>query len=249
MKPYFIVLARTSENVEGKIEELESYAFPYKIICGEKMDRENVTYREPKGKWDAVNYSRKVVPEETDVVVFNDVDTGIRNFQSALDRVKDGSDLVYTKVEVSEGPQVKFYRIIDPLRKRLHMFASGELMLIRKRVFEEVLPVPPCLAEDSYILFKALELGYDAEFCTDACVVTERTNSAKEEKEYKTRTTLGIYQVLEHVNPPFWIDVIYKALPYLSPFFSIFGEDGKAWNEGIQKATHLYEQDIQRTKF
>jgi hypothetical protein len=30
-------------------------------------------------------------------------------------------------------------------------------MIMRREVFEKVLPIPPCIAEDSYILFKALE--------------------------------------------------------------------------------------------
>ncbi|KXB03937.1 hypothetical protein AKJ47_01360 [candidate division MSBL1 archaeon SCGC-AAA261G05] len=249
LNSFFVVLARDGEHVREKIEEIEAYDIPYKVICGEEVDLPNVVYREPKGKWDAVNYSRKVIPKDTDVVVFNDVDTKIRNFHYAVDWLRNGADLVYTKVKVSKGPQIKFYKIMDPIRKRLHMFASGELMLIRREVLEEVLPVPPCLAEDSYILFKALELGYKAEFCDDAYVETERTTSAEEEKDYKTRTTLGIYQALEYANPPFWINLIYKTLPFIAPFLSIFGEDGEAWSEGIQKATHLHELDAQPTKF
>ncbi len=50
-------------------------------------------------------------------------------------------------------------------------------MLINKEVFERVLPIPVCIAED-YILFKALELGYKAHFCTEAYVTTERTINA-----------------------------------------------------------------------
>ena len=32
--------------------------------------------------------------------------------------------IVYCKVGASKGPRVKFYRITDPLRKKLHIFAS-----------------------------------------------------------------------------------------------------------------------------
>jgi hypothetical protein len=51
-------------------------------------------------------------------------------------------------------------------------------MLIKREVFKRVLPILPCTAEDSYILFKALELRYRAHFCTKTYVTTERTINA-----------------------------------------------------------------------
>jgi len=53
------------------------------------------------------------------------------------------------------------------------------------------------MTEDSYMLFKTLELGYHAHFCAKTYVTTERTADAKTEEAYKARTTFGIYQALK----------------------------------------------------
>jgi hypothetical protein len=246
---FFIVPARNGRCVPEKIRELEELEVPYVIVCGERMNRRNIVYREAKGKWDAINFGSRFVPEEADVVVLNDVDTRIRNFEHALSHLKGGADIVYCKVSVSKGPQVKFYRIADPIRKRLHIFASGELMLIDRRAFERLLPIPPCLAEDSYILFKALELGYRAHFCTKAYAETERTINADEEEAYKARTTLGIYQVLKHTKPPPWIRAFYKLLPVAVLLLALAGEDGRAWMRGIRKALKANVTKNYLTKF
>jgi cellulose synthase/poly-beta-1,6-N-acetylglucosamine synthase-like glycosyltransferase len=235
-KPFFIVPARNRKNVEEKIMELESMRVPYIIVCGEKLNHPNVVYREARGKWDAINFSSRFMPKDANVVVLNDVDTKIHNFEHALSHLNDEADIVYCKVNVSKGPQMKFYRIADPIRKKFHIFASGELMLMKRDVFERVLPIPPCIAEDSYMLFKALELGYHAHFCTKAYVTTERTGSAKEEEAYKARTTLGIYQALKYARPPPWIRVFYKLLPLAAPLLTLTGEDGRAWMKGIRNA-------------
>ena len=247
-KPFFIVLARDRRGVEEKVEELEGMRVPYVVVCGEEVDRPNVVYREARGKWDAINFGSKFVPEDADVVVLNDVDTRIHNFEHALSHLEE-ADLVYCRVSVSKGPQVKFYRIADPIRKRFHIFASGELMLMRRRVFEDVLPIPPCLAEDSYILFKALELGYRAHFCTKAYVETERTSNAREEEAYKGRTTLGIYQALKYAKPPPWIRAFYKILPLTAPLLALAGEDGRAWTKGIWKAVMANKMGKNPVKF
>ena len=236
MKLFFIVPARDRRNVEEKIMELESMRVPYIIVCGEKLNHQNVVYREAKGKWDAINFGSRFIPRDADVVVLNDVDTRIHNFEHALNHLNGEADIVYCKVNVPRGPQVKFYRIADPIRKRIHVFASGELMLMKCDVFEKVLPVPPCIAEDSYMLFKALELGYRAYFCTKAYVTTERTNNAEEEEAYKVRTTIGIYQALKYTRPPPWIRIFYKLLPVVAPLLALAGKDGTAWAKGIERA-------------
>jgi len=92
------------------------------------------------------------------------------------------------KADEREGPQVKFYRIADPIRKRFHIFVSGELMLFKRGVFGRLLPIPPCIAEGSYLLFKALELGYRAllyKSLYKAYIITERTTDAIEEEAYE----------------------------------------------------------------
>jgi cellulose synthase/poly-beta-1,6-N-acetylglucosamine synthase-like glycosyltransferase len=235
-KPFFIVPARNRKNVEEKFMELESMRMPYIIVCGEKLNHPNVVYREVRGKWDAINFGSRFMPKDANVVVLNDVDTRIHNFEHALSHLNDEADIVYCKVNVSKGPQMKFYKIADPIRKKFHIFASGELMLMKRDVFERVLPIPPCIAEDSYMLFKALELGYSAHFCTKAYVTTERTGSAEEEEAYKARTTLGIYQALKYARPPPWIRVFYKLLPAAAPLLTLAGKDGRAWMRGIRKA-------------
>jgi hypothetical protein len=112
-------------------------------------------------------------------------------------------------------------------------------MLIKHRVFERVLPMPPCIAEDSYILFKALELGYRAHFCTKTYITTDRTIDTKEEENYKARTTLGIYQALKYTRPPPWIRTFYWLLPMAAPLLALAGEDGKAWMRGIKRAVGM----------
>jgi cellulose synthase/poly-beta-1,6-N-acetylglucosamine synthase-like glycosyltransferase len=236
---FFIVLARDQRHVREKIMELENMRIPYLIVCGEKMDHPKVVYREARGKWDAINFGSQFVSKDADVVVLNDVDTRIHNFEHVLSHLYDGIDLVYCRVNVTKGSQVKFYRIADPIRKRFHIFASGELMLIKREVFKRVLPIPPCIAEDSYILFKALELGYRAHFCTKTYVITERTINTKEEENYKARTTLGIYQALKYTRPPPWIRTFYGLLPMAAPLLALAGEDGKAWMRGVKRAVGM----------
>ncbi len=163
------------------------------------------------------------------------MDTKITNFNHALTHLKEYG-LVYCSVNVSKGPQVKFYKILNPLRRRFHVAASGELMLLDKEIFKKVLPIPPCIAEDSYILFKALEFGVKAHFCTKTYVVTERTASARQETKYKNRTTLGIYQALDYSKPPPLIRIFYVTLPIFAPLLTLAGSDGKAWTTGIRKA-------------
>jgi hypothetical protein len=188
---FFVVLARDGQYVPRKIAELEKLGFRFVIICGKKINSPMVVHREARGKWDAINFARRFVHGGTSVVALNDVDTQIYNLDPALERFTVGADLVYCAVHVNRGPQAKFYRILDPIRKRFHVAASGELMLIKKEVLDRLLPVPPCTSEDSYLLFRALELGYEAHFCSETYVATNRTESMKEEQEYKARTTLG----------------------------------------------------------
>jgi cellulose synthase/poly-beta-1,6-N-acetylglucosamine synthase-like glycosyltransferase len=248
-KPFFIIPARNQQNVKEKIIELENMQAPYIIICGERMNHPYVVYREARGKWDAINFGSRFIPQDAEVVVLNDVDTRIHNFEHALSHLNGEADIVYCKINVMGSPQVKFYRIADSIRRKIHIFASGELMLMRREVFERVLPIPPCIAEDSYMLFKALELGYRAYFCTKAYVTTKRTTNAKEEEAYKARTTTGIYQALKYARPPPWIRIFYKLLPVVAPLLALAGEDGRAWVRGIMKALSTILTGYYPTKF
>lgn len=235
-KPFFIIPARNKKYLFQKITELEFMDVPYLIVCGEKVNHPNVVYHENAGKWDALNFAFSMLPDWVKIVVLNDVDTKIQNFESALSLLTSSVQLVYCKVIVPFGPQVKFYQILNPIRKRFHVAASGELMVMRKVALKKILPIPPCLAEDSFILFKFLEIGYKVKFCTDCYITTERTNSAEEEIFYKNRTTLGIYQALDYSKPPPIIRVFYLILPFLAPLLSMAGKDGVAWATGINRA-------------
>jgi hypothetical protein len=247
--PFFIVPARSRKHLDAKIAELTKMNVPFIVICGEKVDHPNVVFHENAGKWDAINFAVSFLPEEANVIVLNDVDTEIHGFENALSDLNSEADLVYCRVQVSTGPQVKFYRLLNPLRSRFHVAASGELMAMNKEVFKEVLPLPPCLAEDSFILFKTLELGYKANFCTSAYVTTERTQNAKDEEAYKNRTTLGIYQALDYTKPPIVIKVFYVVLPLLAPLLSLMGKDGRAWTKGINRALKDHVKKRNLSKF
>jgi hypothetical protein len=235
--PFFIVSARNQEHLAGKIKELEKMNAHFVIVCGESVKHSNVVYRQINGKWDAINYASKFIPEVANVIVLNDVDTIIHNFREALMSIeKNTKDLIYCKVVVSRGPQLKFYKLLNPIRKICQIAASGELMIMSKEVFKDVLPLPPCMAEDSYILFKALELGYRTSFNDKTFVTTERTTNPKDEETYKHRTTLGIYQALDHSKPPILIRIFYTILPLVAPLLAFGGKDGRAWSKGIEKA-------------
>lgn len=247
---FFIVPARDKSNLHLKISELEKMQVSFIIVCGEKVSHPKVIYRPNAGKWDAINFGAKFIPKTTRTVVLNDVDTQIFNFKHANELLNKGNDigLVYCGVRLSEGPQVKFYKLLDPIRKIINIAASGELMLLKRQVFTRVLPLPPCIAEDSYILFKILEVGIKALFSQKTYVKTKRTINATQEEKYKNRTTLGIYQALDFARPPPQVRMFYRALPFFAPLLTLAGADGEAWAVGINKAyrDHLKHNDCKK---
>jgi cellulose synthase/poly-beta-1,6-N-acetylglucosamine synthase-like glycosyltransferase len=234
MKTFFLVLARDQKHVNEKIEELKVLGVPYLIVCGQKLNHPNTVYREPMGKYDAINFGFRFVPEDTDVVILNDVDTKITNYESAL-RYFQSEDvaLVFVRVYVKEGPQKFFYGILDGIRRRLLIAASGELMLIRYDLLKTIIPIKPCKAEDSYLLFKVLELKRKCIFSEECYVETERTKTAEKEEKYKRKTVCGIYQALSFTRTTFLIKVFYVALPFASPFLLVLGKKGYFWMKGI----------------
>jgi cellulose synthase/poly-beta-1,6-N-acetylglucosamine synthase-like glycosyltransferase len=234
MRVFFVVLARDASAVEKKASELNSLGFSYVIVCGEKVNRPNVVYREPRGKYDAINYGLRFVPSDTDVVAFNDVDTEIHNFDRALRLLQDKSvSLVFVRVDVEHGPQLTFYSFLDALRRRIPIAASGELMLIRREFLRDIIPLKGCKAEDSYILFKVLENGGRAAFCEECYVTTKRTTRAEQEEAYKRRTVGGIYQALSMSKPPIVVRLFYTALPFVSPLLLVLGKKGYYWAKGM----------------
>ncbi len=234
MSLFFLVLARDEKYVDKKIDELTRLAMPYLIVCGKKLNRPNVVYREPKGKSDAINFGLRFVPSKTDIVVLNDVDTEVHNFDAALSLLRDDSiSLVFVKVEVKYGPQRAFYSFLDALRGRFPIAASGELMLVRHSYLKKILPLRECKAEDSYILFKVLEIGGKTVFCRECYVTTERTTYVEQEETYKRRTVGGIYQALSLTRPPLVVRFFYMLLPFVSPMLIILGRKGYYWTKGI----------------
>ena len=142
-------------------------------------------------------------------------------------------DLAYARVDVGSGPQLTFYSFLDRVRKRVPIAASGELMLIRRRVLNKILPLKGCKAEDSYILFRVLEEGGSVAFSEDCFVTTKRTSSGREEEAYKRRTVGGIYQALSLSRPPALVRLFYLLLPLMSPLLLISGRNGYHWTKGI----------------
>ena len=230
---FFVVLARTKDGVKEKIAELENLGIPFVIVCGEKTDHPNVVYRPKKGKFDAINFGAKFLRPETKVVCLNDVDTRIYNFEKSLSKLSKGLVLVFCKVRLDSGPQVHFYSLLDRIRSSLPINSSGELMLVERRVFDRILPIPPCKTEDNYISFRVLELGYKLFFCEDCWVETKRTQTLDEEERYKTRTVTGLYQALSLTEPPILVRVFYLILPFLTPLLLLQGRRGLAWANGI----------------
>jgi len=234
MKLFFLVLARDEAYVDQKIKELRNLDVPFLVVCGSKSDLANVVYRKPMGKYDAINFGAGLVPEDIDVVALNDVDTKIYNVRGALGYFSsDNVGLVCAKVRIAKGPQWFFGPMIDFIRKKLPIAAAGDLMLVRHKVLRRILPVEPCKAEDSYILFRVLGLGQKAIFSRECQVETEKTESADEEQAYKRRTVCGIYQALARTDPPYYIKAFYTLLPIISPLLMILGRKGYFWMRGI----------------
>jgi len=231
---FFIVLARTQEGVAEKAVELRKFGMPFIVICGEKMNHPNVVYRQKKGKFDAINFAAKFINKDIKIVCLNDVDTKIFNFEKALESMRGtNAGLAFCKVKVNGGPQVQFYSLMDKIRRYVPITSSGELMLIRKKVFDKILPIPPCKTEDNYVSFKAAELGYNVLFCEDCWVETKRTQTLEEESQYKTRTVTGIYQALSFTKTDPLVRVFYLGLPLITPLLLLQGKRGAAWTKGI----------------
>jgi hypothetical protein len=234
MNVFFLVLARDQNFVASKIKEIEKLGYPYKIICGEKLNHPNVVYQTPTGKYAAINFALSLVPPETEIVVMNDVDTIIHNFHLALNKFDNNSvGLVFGTELVKEGPQNLFFRIMNPIRRKIPIAGSGELLLIRKRLLESICPIEPCKAEDTLILFKALQSGNKIVFCEQAFAETKRTKTADREELYKRKTVTGIYQALNLSKPPVSVRLFYLVLPFASPLLLVIGEKGYFWMRGI----------------
>ncbi len=233
-KLFFLVFARDGSLVHQKVEELQRLRVSYVVVCGEKTPDDKVVYREPRGKYDAINFGFRFVPKDKDILALHDVDAKIYGLENMLDHFSsERVGLVYAKPLVYEGPQVAFYKILNAIRSRLPIASSGELMLVRREVLEHVLPLRPCKAEDSYILFSVLGRGYKAVFCRSCLVETHRTKRNEAEEDYKRINVAGIYQALTYARPPILVRVFYLLLPLMAPLLLVLGKKGYFWSRGI----------------
>jgi cellulose synthase/poly-beta-1,6-N-acetylglucosamine synthase-like glycosyltransferase len=236
MVPFFVVLARDRAHVTEKAVELTRLGVPFIVLCGENMRQPHVVYRVPIGKYDAINFvlQANLIPKNAEIVAFNDVDTKITGFSSMLQQFADSKvGIAYATELVKDGPQRNFFAVFNPVRKLFPLAASGELMLIRTELLRQILPLKPCKAEDTLIMFKALELGNKVVFCDDCFAETERTKTGQKEELYKRKTVAGIYQALSFTNPPPMVRLLYSMLPFLSIVFMVMGSDGYYTFRGI----------------
>lgn len=230
----FLVLARDGQGVDAKRDELRKLGFNYLIVCGEDLRGPDIVFRERLGKYDALNVGLSILLPQTDIILINDVDTRLHSIEAPLRFMEDDSvSMVFCKVDVASGPQRDFYRILDPLRSMLPIAASGELVIARSSALKKALPIPPTLAEDTWLLFKFHELGFRTVFFSSPGVTTQRTENLAEETQYKRRTVCGIYQSLAASRPGLSIQLFYGLLPFLAPTLILTGPSGLAWFRGI----------------
>jgi len=234
MKEFFLVFARDKKYLAEKMEELSNLRVPFLVICGERLNDPRVVYREAKGKYDAINFGAKLIPKDVNTVILNDVDTKIHNFRKSLQTFeRERASLLFGKVMVKEGPQGLFYLFQDKLRRRFPIAGEGELLVIKRKVLERILPLEPCKGEDTLILFRVLEQKNKVIFCEDCYCETERTKTEKNEEIYKRKTVAGIYQALSYTDPSPTIRLFYILLPFLSPTLLVLGRKGYYWTRGI----------------
>jgi hypothetical protein len=141
--------------------------------------------------------------------------------------------LLIGTLSVREGPQQLFVPLFNALRRWFPLAATGELSIIKRTLLNRVLPLQPCKAEDTYILFKALEYGCKVAFCEEALAETVRTKVPEEEEPYKRRVVAGIYQALQYTTPPPHIRFFYAGLPIFGVLLMFLGKKGYYWARGI----------------
>jgi hypothetical protein len=96
-------------------------------------------------------------------------------------------------------------------------------------------PLPPCKAEDTYMMYEAMNLGYRVVFTSSCYVLTSRTSSLslKNEERYKRKVVCGIYQALSLTDVPPLTKLFYIILPFASPLLLVAGRKGFFWMRGI----------------
>jgi len=233
---FAIVLARDENGVAEKHSELRRLNVSHLIVCGKQSNLDQVIHRASRGKYDAINFGVRLLPQSAQIVVLNDVDTKIVNFERGLRHFSDSNiGLVFTRVGLPSGAHSMFNRLIDAVRRRFLIAANGELMFFRREVLDRMVPMRPCKAEDTLLLFETLKLGFGVIFESECHAITSRTasSSLKNEELFKRKTVCGIYQALYLSHAPLSRKLFYAMLPFVSPILLVAGAKGWYWMKGI----------------
>lgn len=235
---FVIVLDKTGRFIEYYLNFLRKIGASFIIISGAKHQDGTVIYRDPRGKYDVINYSLKFIPNNASIVIFLDADVIEPPIEECV-RVfrENGLDLAFPALEILDNTRQRlFTRILDEIRRHLSLItANGEMMIIKADKLPYLLPLPPCKAEDTLLLFRALERGFRVEFLSNIHVKTIRPYyTLVDEELYKRRVTCGIYQALSMVKHlPALIRIFYKVLPLLSPLLIVLERTGISFAKGI----------------
>lgn len=232
---FAIIVTRDLRALGDKLKSFDDLEIDYVIISGEPSRNPRVRYREPMGKFDALNYGFDLIPQNKSLVILNDSDTIVENIEKGFEWFSDPRvGLVHGSIQVTGGPQVLFYRILYGVMNLIGpVVANGEFMIIRKNVLKKIVPLPPCKAEDSLLAFRVLQAGLKVVRDNRITVITTRTKRASKEEDYKRINVCGLYQALSLSSPPIMIRVFYSVLPLFAPLLLIAGGTGRFWLRGI----------------
>lgn len=232
---FVIIVSRDASGVSEKLRTFEKLGLDHIVICGEMMNIPRVYFRAPRGKFDAINYGFSKVPHNKTFVILNDADSMVLSPEKAFEHFADPKvGMVHGTIQVAGGPQVLFYRILYRVIDHIGpVAANGEYTVVRREILNRILPLPPCKAEDSLLMFKVLEAGYQVVYDRRVKVLTKRTTAPEKEEDYKRINVAGIYQALSYSSPPPVIRAFYFLLPIFAPLLLIAGQSGRFWLKGI----------------
>ena len=186
------------------------------------VEKERVAAKDQEVEADNINLQKNDSEKEDDNEVIDPVKEREEKIDALEKEAKESYDRFLRVSAEFENYKKRAGREMEDFRK----YANEALL-------KEFLPIRPCKAEDSYLLFKVLEFKYKAVFCEECYTETERTKTAQGEELYKRRTVGGIYQALSYTQPPHRIKLFYFLLPIASPLLLVLGKKGFYWMKGI----------------